>query len=146
MRVRGSGARFDRRVSCGLLVALAFVAAGCTSGGTQQGAELMPGGESSYTWVGQGERGDFAASTNFCRRNQQLQNFGGLGPGQQPSAGSSTYSMPDVNFVGSANGPAYAGQRSLESCMRSQGWAPNVPGMQPTPAQPPAPPAAPAKS
>lgn len=147
MRIRGNVARFDRGVTRGLLIAVALVAAGCSSS-SRQAAELMPGGESSYTWVGQGERGDFAASTTFCRRNQQLQGFGGLDTGQRVSSGSSTYGMPDVNYVGSVNGPAYGGQRSFDSCMRSQGWAPIEPGAQPAPGQPPEQPSttAPAKS
>jgi hypothetical protein len=141
MRINGIIVRFDRRGSHGVLFAAALVVAGCTHGGGDA-ASLQPGGESGYRWVGQGEKQDFAASYSFCRENQQLQQFGSLSPGgQSTGAGSSTYNLPDTNFVSAPQRGGYATRRSFDSCMRSQGWAIAEPATQPIQPQQPLPPA-----
>lgn len=142
MRINEHIVRFDRRELRGLLLTAALVAAGCTSGGSEM-ADLQPGGEAGYRWVGQGEKQDFAASYSFCRQNQQLQGFGSLSPGgQSASAGSSTFNLPDTNFVSAPQRGTYPNRRAFDSCLRSQGWAVVEPATQPIQPQQPIPPTA----
>lgn len=125
-----------------LLLVFALAAAGCSSAGNEA-ADLMPGGESGYRWIGQGEKGNFASSYGFCRQNIEYQNFGGPNSSiERPGGGTVIFNTPSPGISGYPATAGYANRRSFDSCMRSQGWASADQAAPASPAPSPAPPAA----